>query len=379
MWSEIIILGMGIGLLIWMRYWIVKIPATPPHYALLTLFGARVEKIKKEGLRVIWGRPWICNYILVNIVTKKIMISLEVRARDLAEAIVPIDVEFQPAEEGGFLISYLNREGEAGIKKDLSDIIGERYREWIWAPEGPRNSEELLGTREAGIYLLLRTIAGREAFPKIESMVPSPILMFKYSLKKMLTPYEFKMWGNKKWQDVRELWVKKQQEGVKAEEAWEIIWDDLEDHEKWKKIEDQLGKEQKAEIEGSVKGRLGILQKVREGRGDLKIEAFGIVLMRINVGEIKILGKPSEAMEDRAKEEQERRNEVFETETDVIKARMLVAESEKTKTPLSFNESYQIVMEWKTAREGKGYTIPGLPRSLIEMVQRVFGDNSGRR
>ncbi len=373
MWEGVILILLGLVLGGWMITWIRRVPAIPPHIALLTFLGERIKKIKKEGIRIFWGYPLFYNYIPIDIETKRISLKLTIRTQDLAQAEVPIEVEFIPSTEGELLINYLNRGGEEGIKKNLEDVINERFREWIFSLEGPQSPKELMASREIAVYLLLKAIVGTEQFQEVPSLIPTPILFKYYSTpRKTLTPYEFHVWGNKKWVDIKQDWQRTREEGMDRDEAWLDVWQRLTENERWGKISKHLEEEKEDQIKKALKEREEAVKKVREGRGELDIEPFGIRLLRLNIGEIKPIGGTAEAMEFFAKEEQERRGEVFEVETDTIKARRLTKAAKDMRQEISFEKAYQIIQEWKATREGRGYTIPGLSPILAGILETIM-------
>jgi hypothetical protein len=387
----LLIIG-GILLGIWMIFWIQKILADPPHEALLTFLGKRIKRRKKEGYRIFWGYPIFFNYIPINVETKKESFTQVVRTHRLAELMVPIDLEFVPVgeaveiqtiditgkitkkkiKEGELLINYLNRGEEEGIKKNFVDRISERLREWVLSPEGPRTAKALMAASEIAVTLFLKAIVGAQ-LNKIDSEVPTSILFKYFNTKKILTPYEFQTWGGKEWKEVRKKWLNYQREGKDFEEAWELTWEELSEKERWKKIEKQLEKEDKEKIEKQIKERKEAVRKVRQGMGEFIVESFGVRLLRLNIGEIKPAGKLAERMELQAVEEQERRGEIFEIETDLQKAQQIVKAVKETGKELPLTTAYQIVLEWKTTREGRGFTIPGLSSSIERIARAVLG------
>lgn len=116
-----------------------------------------------------------------------------------------------------------------------------------------------------------------------------------------------------------------------------------------------------------------IIKLIRRGNGILKIPQLGIVLNRLNVGEIKPKGQLAEVAESEVKEAQERRGEVFEVDTDIIKARQLVNAAAERNETLSLQEAYRIILEWKATREGRGFTIPGISPLITEIAKAILG------
>lgn len=100
------------------------------------------------------------------------------------------------------------------------------------------------------------------------------------------------------------------------------------------------------------------------GNGRLCKESLGIIIKRLNIGEIAPEGELAKAAERHAVEEEERRGESYEQETDLLKAQQIVQVAQNLGQNIPLPEALRIVMEWKATREGKGFTIPGLVQAL---------------
>lgn len=100
------------------------------------------------------------------------------------------------------------------------------------------------------------------------------------------------------------------------------------------------------------------------GNGRLCKESLGIIIKRLNIGEIAPEGDLAKAAERHAVEEEERRGEAYEQETDLLKAQQIVQVAQNLGQDISLPEALRIVMEWKATREGKGFTIPGLVQAI---------------
>ena len=281
-----------------------EVPNSPPSLALVTIRGKRIEKVKKEGLRIFADFfPFFYGAVIVNVEKKNQDLPSEtVRTPDLAEMEIPISLTWTPGTNrkedesetefnrrlGEFLINYLNNGGEGkddnkekkGVRTILADIVRERVREWaIAVDEGPKTFEEALGAQEQAVGILLKTIAGEELNP-IPSIVPTPIL-FKYfnEPKGKLTPSEKDFAGDN-----------------------------------WENVEKKLSNEDRDEVKKAVKERLKTVRKMKAGNGTQPIKALGITLNRLNIGDIRI--KPgtdlARAAEQRVKEDRERLAEQLE-------------------------------------------------------------------
>lgn len=144
---------------------------------------------------------------------------------------------------------------------------------------------------------------------------------------------------------------------------------------KWQdamKAQDEATKILVAEITG-IEPDPDIVRRIRQGNGIEPIPQLGIILNRLNVGEIKPQGQLAKAAESEVKEVQERRGEVFEVETDLLKAQQLVAAAAARSEVLSTQQAFQIIMEWKATREGRGFTIPGVSPVIAEIAKAILG------
>ena len=206
-------IGMGlIGVVITLK----EVPADPPHLGVVTLFGERRPKIKKEGWRFLFRYfPFWYDVILVNVQKKNQDLTkgnaISVMTPDLANLEIPISLTWTPGtpekndkRNGQFLINYLNSEGEKGVRNILDEVVRERVREWaIAVEEGPQTFREALRAHEEAMEILIKTVAGEE-MKRVPSSIPTPILL-KYfnNPQKVPTPSERKKWGSN-WEKVDE-------------------------------------------------------------------------------------------------------------------------------------------------------------------------------
>ncbi len=259
---------------------LMKIPADPPHKAVLTILGKRTSITKDEGWRIFPFRP-LCGAILVEVT--KINQDLKpqtVRTPDLGVLEVPVSLTWTP--DSKHLIEFLNCGREEGVRNILADIVRERIREWgIAVEEGPQTFEEAMKAQKEAVAILVKAIAG-EALKKISSSIPTWILMKYFSEpQKKPTPSEAKKWG----------------------ENWGILEEALN--------QEPDGRER---IREEIKERMRIIGDIKRGNGVQPISQLGIILNRFNIGEIII--KPGTALETAAeakvKEAKEREAEMLE-------------------------------------------------------------------
>lgn len=142
-----------------------KIPAEPPHIAVVTFLGKRTRKIKREGWRFFPLYPFLYGAILVDMTKKNQDLPPQVvRTIDLAELQFTVSLTWTPNEN--YAIEYLNHGGETGIKNVLSDMVRERMRQWaISSDKGTKRWEYLLDARDEATASLIDDIVGLPAHP----------------------------------------------------------------------------------------------------------------------------------------------------------------------------------------------------------------------
>ncbi|MBU2036599.1 SPFH domain-containing protein [Patescibacteria group bacterium] len=307
-----LILAMGSFFLQGLR----RIPADPPHKAVVTTFGKRTKKVKNEGWRFFPLFPYWYGYILVNVT--KINYDLPpqlVRTPDMAELEIPVSLTWTPVNElpppktegpplkkdknkepKSGLINYLNAGGENGVKEIINDIVRERLREWaISGLEGPQTWEEALGAREEATNILLKSIAG-EVLKPISTNFPTTLLLRFYDAK------------------IRDFREKKIQSNKRDKENWGYLKNHLA----------SLTESQKKTLIKEVEERKGAIAKMRQGNGEKVLSQLGIRLDRLNIDEIKPKGKLAESAEKMVMEQRE-------TEGDKIRIQNVLERIKKLK------------------------------------------------
>ena len=263
-----------------------KIPADPPHKAVVTRLGKRINKVKREGWRFFFFFPYLYGYILVKVT--KINHDLPpqlVRTPDMAELEIPVSLTWTPVdiklpddhgEPVSGLINYLNAGGEKGVKEILDDIVRERLREWAMSKiEGPQTWEEALNAREEAISILIKSIVGESLGP-IDTDIPTAILLRFYNLQS-------KTFREKRVQAERDT------------ADWNMLRDYL----------DSLSLEERETLTEQVDTRKRIIVKMRQGNGGQLLPQLGIRLDRLNIDEIKPKGKLAESAEKMVTEQRE--------------------------------------------------------------------------
>lgn len=137
-----------------------KIPADPPHIAVVTIFGERTRRIKREGWRFFPLSTFWYDYILIDMSKKNQDFPPQiVRTRDLAELEILVSLTWIPNED--YAIEYLNNGGEDGVKTILADMVVQRLREWAIAMDkGPKDWEDALRAQDDATAMLIKAIAG---------------------------------------------------------------------------------------------------------------------------------------------------------------------------------------------------------------------------
>ncbi len=323
---------------------IAYITADPPHYAIVTIFGKRTKKIKKEGYRFFALRPWVEGYIEKK-VTKinQDFAPEDVRTPDRAELQIIAALTFTPTD----LVEYANAGGEEGVKNIFDDIVPERIREWAFSSdEGPQTWLEARGASEEATAILLKAIVGEglTEIPDYAQSIPTAIWL-KYFDKPRKKPI-------------------KKKEIETAGENWEKV----------DAIFNELSIDQQTDLRTAVEKRRKEIKDARGGNGNFTTKALlGVTINRLNVPVIREKGELAKAAELEVVKQQQRKGEVFEVDTDIIKAKQLMAAAEEVNEPLNFENAYRITLEWKAAREGHGFTIPGISPVIIGLAQTLLG------
>lgn len=157
--SGLLFFGFGALILQGLR----KIPADPPHCAVLTVFGKRTSVTKKEGWHFFPLYPWFYGYILVNITKKnQDLIPREVRtAQDMAEIEITVSLTWQP--DSGNIIEYLNSGAESGVKSILEDVVEEAVREFAAdATRKPNTWEDAVKMKREFLAEIVLAILGKD-------------------------------------------------------------------------------------------------------------------------------------------------------------------------------------------------------------------------
>lgn len=261
-----------------------KITASPPHKGQATFLGKKIEKVYNEG----WGFfpffPFLVGFIPIKVARITfLVVSEKTLTPDGAESRVPVTLTIRPLPEK--LIAYIDSGEEEGVKEQLTGKIIERLREWVMDNEaGPATWLELNHSNLEAASVLVKQIAGEllPLVPDYAQTVPTWIWMRYFT-----TPRGTKFLTNE------EPWVKNNWATVKA-------------------VVDSLSPEQMANLKEVVKERRQIVQSLRNGTGHIIIADLGIVIERLNIGDIDVLGEVGKEAADLAVEERQKLKEELE-------------------------------------------------------------------
>ncbi|MCM2339254.1 MAG: hypothetical protein NDI62_02255 [Burkholderiales bacterium] len=274
---------------------LIKISASPPCVGLGTRFGKRNQKIYEEGWNFFPLYPYLKGFILIKMERINIEVSCDkVRTLDKAESKISIGLTIRPVKE--LLIPYIDSGQEKKVTEILIKIIEEKIREWCMNKgEGPNNWEELNMSKLEGVSVLIKKIAGNKSeyltqITGIAQKVPTWIWLRYFSnpqpREENLLENE-KYWAENEWNNVNtvlnEIRMKEGEEGINL-------------------------------LITQVAKRREDLEKIRSGQGKLIIKDLGIIIERLNIGEINVLGEVGKKAENEAKEKQEKAAEILELE-----------------------------------------------------------------
>ncbi len=319
------------------------IPASPPHKGAVTFLGERTGEVKKEGWRFFPFYPYLYGFIPVKV--EKINQDFKpenVRTPDRAGLDIQASVTFTPTD----LIEYINAGGEQGVKNILDDIVPERIREWAFSEdEGPQDWQEAQGSREDAIAVLLKAIVGESLtqIPEYAQVFPTTVWL-KY------------------FDSPRKKIIKKRDIDA-AGENWEKI----------ERFYESLSLEEQEELKDAIDKRRIEVNQARSGNGKFSKSILGITINRLNIPKIEVRGEVAKTADLEAQEIQERKGEIFEVNTDVLKAHQLMNAAKEKGESLTLQDAYRIIMEWKTTREGHGFTIPGISPAITQLAQVLLG------
>lgn len=324
-----------------------RVENNPPNRALVTFFGKRIGREKKEGWRFFFLQPFVFGHIDVNVERRSKKPSIEVRTPDNAKSVVPIAYTYIIHD----IKVFLDNKGEGGVEEQIEGKLAERTREWAVSPnEGPANWEELRQSELEAVSTLAKRLGANSLTNIPFQKIPTIILMKYFSEPKP-----------------KEAVTEREKDWIGPNKDWAPVREEL----------SKLSEEEQEGLEKAVKNRREEIENLRAGSGSIEIGDLGITIKHLNLGEIKVQDETAKAAESKAREEQERRGEIFEIETDSMKAQKLIEAVEEAnkkitdvdaKQKLSFEEAYRMILDYKMTKDGHGFAVPGLAPALASLV-----------
>ena len=276
----------------------VNIPNDPPQKGVLTIFGERKSVVMDEGWTFLPLNPIVFGYIGVEVTRVTEKFAVKVTTPDLADSDVPIEITYLPLNKfpdvTDGLIRFLNNIGRVGVSSQLTGKIDERVREWGMADEeGPQTWEELKKSRLEAVSVLTKTIGFNHVaeIPSYAQKVPTVIWM-RYFTEPRPEKAAF---------ESEKEWIGKDGKWQRVEDVIRAFSGDSTERERMKK-----------ELKEAVTKRRNEVRALRAGSGKIFLDDLGVVIERLNVGEIKALGEVARAAEKKAKEIQEMRGDELE-------------------------------------------------------------------
>lgn len=313
--------GLVISIAIFLQGW-QKIPADPPQVAQVTLFGKRIPGlVKKEGWRFFLLYPFVQGAILIKMERINFsFLSKKTRTPDKAESEIPVSGTFIP--HINLLEQYINSGKEVGIQKQLESKIMERTREWCMGrEEGPATWDELNEAQFEATSILIRKIVG-DSFEELNSLLAQGLIKEENCLVR-IEPKEAQQVPTWVWflRNSRVIPTKfLTNENIWVENDWQKV----------KNVENLIfnkyGEPGIIRLKESIEKRRIQIEAIRSGNGKLVIPDLGIILQRLNIGDINVLGEVAKAAEQQAKERMEQRADKTEIKNLIARVKEIILE-----------------------------------------------------
>ncbi|MFH1188998.1 MAG: SPFH domain-containing protein [bacterium] len=264
-----------------------EIPASPPYVALVTLFKKPINYVKSSGYRFFFGYPYIFGYIPIKIEKindddlegKDLSITVRTPHPDNVEVKIDIHFTFQPDYHSPeALMNYIESGQANGVGEIFVGIIEQEIREWAASQDrGPKNWQELISSDEEVTSVIIDAIIASE-LGQLDSVHFPPSVLIKYFKHKSPSKIEAEKYG----------------------EHWEKVTECLESR----------SEEEQRELGKKIIERTQEIARIRDANGFFNKPSLGIIVNRLNIGEIRLLHDDLiQAAEMQAKEERERDGE----------------------------------------------------------------------
>lgn len=313
-----------------------KIPASPPHKAILVLFGRRLEVVINEGWNFFPGYPFVFSFILVKV--EKVNYDLEsqeVRTPDNALISVRASITWIAGIEDtpGSFIVYLNSGGEDGVRKIIHDIIEDRVKTWARSnKEGPSTWMEAQAMKDDAHGVLAKSLLGDalKAIPRRFQDVPTSTWMRFFDNPKS-EPTEYDASSNYGWAH----------KGTDADGKPTWDWKGLQrKFDSYSSIDQGILEDAINGEEDGKEGRRKQIRNLREGKAKFGDESLGITIVRFTVNEVVIEGEVAKAAELAEKEARERAADTVELENIAARAKGL----RKDNPEMTYEKAVETVM-----------------------------------
>ncbi|MFA5773201.1 MAG: SPFH domain-containing protein [Candidatus Paceibacterota bacterium] len=340
---------------------IVTITNKPPHIGLMTRLGKKIWTTDKKAVILGEGLNWV---FLKGIVYDILLISKERRQRELnpQQILTPDNVDIKIPISLAWNIDdetceeYINIGEDKGVDAHIANILEGRLREYSrHKEEGPTTWQEMITAKLQTIDFLVKALCqdpnnpegknideGFDYLKLINEDIPTPILLDWYRKKDPPNAIVRKQWGDG--------------------EEWDKEWDKEMDS-KWKRLSEKI-KELDINVnvlKEKIRVRISLLENLQRGNVKIKIIKTGAYLQRLTIGDVSPDPNNEIYKADIAfqREENERKSETYEVETDIKKAIKLKEALEVSKPDISIGECLNFIMKWKMIKDGKGFIYDG--------------------
>ena len=272
-----------------------NIPAKPPTIGLVTFLGRPIKRIKGPGWRLFIGYPYLFGFIPIDTTRRNLDFEVLVQTPDPdnVELRVKVGATFQADDtDPDSAWNYIKTEEEKGVANILEDILEEEVRQWASSTtRGPKNWQEAKAAEDEVTDTLIARIVESEP-GRIDKTVFPPSILIKYFKGQPPTELEKEKYG----------------------EGWETIH---------RKLEELSEDERKAFQEDLVQ-RAEQIKKMREANGSFQKKSLGIIVNRLNVGEVRPTNEElMQSAEQKAKEERQRVAEEIEIDHSIAQINKL--------------------------------------------------------